>query len=147
MGADMLIQWAETFLQIIVIVGRQRLRMRVQPKCTQGPGEPRHLQIELLRMAALGNTEVPQNGETLVDGMHKPETRDFFRRVSCAALRGSSTSPRKRRTLFIEDIHQRSCDDQQSLTRADLQARRDETRIEDETPRAVAEHSRDRQRD
>src|ERR1700675_4364192 len=98
-------------------------------------------------MASLGHAEVPQNRETLVDRMHKPETRDFFGRVSCAALRGSSTSPRKRRTLFIQDIHQSSSDDQQPLTRAYLQTRRNKTRIEDETPRAIAENSRDRQRD
>src|SRR5208282_3986145 len=141
MRANMLIQRPETLLQIVVVVGRQALRMRIESERTQRARKPRHFDVELLRMPALRPAQVAQNGEALVDGVHKPETRNLIRGVSGAALSGSSARARKRSALFVEDVHERSRDVQQPFTRANLQARRNKTRVENKSSGAVAQNA------
>src|SRR5580658_1597852 len=120
--------------------------MGFQPKRAQGAREARHLDVELLRMASFGYGEMAQNGEAFVDGMHKPEAGDFFRGITRATLRRGSTRAGKGCAFFVENVHESPRDDEQSFTRANLQARRNKTRIENKSPRAIAQYARDGQR-
>ena len=94
-------------------------------------------------MAAFGNAEMAQDGETFVDGVDEPETGDFLGRVSGAALCGGAASARERSAFFVEDVDERSGDDQQTIAGADLQARRNKSGVEDEAARTVAEDACD----
>ena len=89
-GADVRIQQAETFAQVLVVVQRELARVRIQRKGAQGSGEPRQFQKKLLGMAAFGSNQVPQRSEGRIDGVQQPEVGDFARGELQAALSGAA---------------------------------------------------------
>ena len=88
---------------MIVVVRRQRARMRVEREGAERAGEPRELHVQSLGVHALGLQVVAQRGHARVNRVQQPEARDFLLRELVGR---SAPAARDRVGLGLEDLEQ-----------------------------------------
>ncbi len=115
--------------------------MGIEGESAQRAAQPRHFEEHLLRVAALGNPQMPESGQAGVHGVLEPEIGQVARRKLAAA------GVAERSALGFQNFDQPPDGKHQPFAGADLQAGRNEIRIEDEVACAVALNAGDGQGD
>ena len=140
------LQLAEAFLQVIVIVQRQRAGIGIEREGAQGATQPGELGVQLLRMGPPRLEQVTQRREARVDGVRQPKAGDVPRGVGGDIRLRIAPLADERITLRLEDLDHPSQALHEAGAGTQFQHGGDEIEVVHEVSRAVPTHSREGER-
>src|ERR1700741_1542530 len=146
MPADMIIDGIKAGFGILVIVGWQCARMRIETESAQRAPEAKKFAIKLFRVRMLAENQMTQGRQMRMQCVEKPELRDLSRRNARLKLSFSSPSPTQHRgALIFQNLQQSLSQPDQSSAGAQLQTRGNEICVVDEVSGAVSQNPCDRE--
>ena len=137
-GANHVVEGFEALVQLVVLVDGHTAGVRLEGEGAQRAGQPRQLEVQRLRVAAVGVEHVAQGGQSRVDGVQHPEVGDVAGGVLGPGTAAGALGGAEGGAFLFQDIDQPAQDRHQPFAGADGQAGRDEGLVEDETAHAVA---------